>query len=96
MTDTGKRGWGWFWAFVGVGPAVCEGTAQAGFAAADGSEWSPGVLTSASALQDIPSVTGCESTWDPWPMGLPGGVLILAGLVAYVLASRAATRPARG
>lgn len=152
MTDTGKRGWGWFSAFVGVGaagavavlgmltigafvlfptlavfillvirggggrpmwglvtgagvtliviglnwhtsPAACEGTAQAGVAAADGSGWSPGVLTSASALQDFPSVTGCESAWDPWPMGLPGGVLMIAGLVAYVLASRAVARP---
>ncbi len=73
--------------------AVCEGTAQAGVAAADGSGWSPGVLTSASALQDFPSVTGCESAWDPWPMGLPGGVLMIAGLVAYVLASRAVARP---
>lgn len=74
-------------------PAACEGTAQAGVAAADGSGWSPGVLTSASALQDFPSVTGCESAWDPWPMGLPGGVLMIAGLVAYVLASRAVARP---
>ena len=74
-------------------PAACEGTAQAGVAVAEGSEWSPDVVTSAPGLPEVPSVTGCESTWDPWPMGLPGGVLMIAGLVAYVLASRAVARP---
>lgn len=74
-------------------PAVCEGTAQAGVAVAEESEWSPDVVTSAPGLPEVPSVTGCESTWDPWPMGLPGGVLMIAGLVAYVLASRAVARP---